>query len=316
MGLDGDERPFAAGVADGAGTDRVEVQDHGALAAELALVALQEGARAGGDRLLAAGEEHVDVEVVEPAAAEALGEAEGEGRAGGVVVLAGLGGGEGDVEEKGDGDDQEDRRDELDDGEEETAEAREAEDAADEDGELGPEERLERADRAADEVPEGGPARLGLLSEGDAAAAGVVVGDEEKRTRLVAVVPGDDVLGGAAAEQAAEGGEEDAGVEEGEEGGDERERGAEGRRGDGEDAADDGERGEDGVGERPGRPGVDGLDLDLATEALEPVLQVRGGAPLGVAAGSAAADVDEGFDVSSEVHVGAQYRLVGTPSDE
>ena len=113
------------------------------------------------------------------------------------------------------------------------------------------------------------------------------MGDEEERPGLVAVAPGDDVLGGAAAEQAAEGGEEDARVEEGEEGGDERQRGAERRPRDGQDAADDGERGEDGVGERPGGPDLDGLELGLATEALEPLLQVSGGAPLGIAAGSA-----------------------------
>jgi hypothetical protein len=258
------------------------------------LVALEEGARAGGDRLLAAGEEDVDVEVFQPAAAEALGEAEDEGRAGGIVVLAASGGGDGDVEQEGDGHDEERGRDELEDREQEAAEAGEAEDAADEDGELGPE------------------AGLGLLAERDPTAPGVVVRDEKQQPRLVAIAPGHDVLGGAPAEQAADGGEEDAGVEEGEKGGGESERGAEGGDRDREDAADDGERGEGSVRKRPSRPDVDGLELDLATDALEPPIQVSGGPALGIAPGSAPANLDEGVDVSAQVH-GRERSIAGLP---
>ena len=216
-------------------------------------MALEEGARAGGHGLLAAGEDHVHVEVVELSAAEALGQAEREGRARGVVVLAAGGGGEGDVDQQGDGHDQQHRRDELDDGEEEAAQARQAEDAADEHGELGPEERLERADGAADELPEGCPPGLGLLAEGDAAVPGVVMGDEHEPPGLLEVAPGDDVLGRAPAEQAADGGEEEAGLEEGEEDGRQCQGGAERRQRDRDDAAEDRKSGEDRVAERPGR---------------------------------------------------------------
>ena len=97
---------------------------------------------------------------------------------------------------------------------------------------------------------------------------------------------------------------------EGEEGGGEGERGAEGGDRDREDAADHGEPGEDGVHERPGRTDVDGLDLDLSSQALEPLLQICGGPALGIAAGSTPADVDEGIDVGAEVHVGGQYPRV------
>jgi hypothetical protein len=272
MRLDGHERPLAARIADGAGADGVEVQDDGALAAELRLVALDEGAGPRGDRLLAARQDDVDVEVLELPAAEALGEANREDRAGGVVVLAERRGREGDVEEEGDGDDEEDRGDELGDGQQESREAEQAEDAADEDGELGPEERFQGADRAADEVAEGGPARLGLLAQGHAAAAGVDVGDEEQEAGLVAVAPRHDVLRGPAAEQAADGGEEDRGVEEREEGGDERESGAQHRNRNRQDAAEDGGAGEDRVGERPAGPDVDRLDLGVAPKRVQPLL--------------------------------------------
>ena len=105
MRLGGQQRPLTPGVADGAGPDLVEIDDYGPLESELALVAPDEAAHAGGHGLLAARQQHVDVEVLE-LAAETFGQEQGERDARGVVVLAALGAREGDVDQEGDGDDQ------------------------------------------------------------------------------------------------------------------------------------------------------------------------------------------------------------------
>ena len=74
---------------------------------------LEEGAHALGHGLLRAGEEHVHAEALEEV--EPLGEPEHDGDPGRVVVLAGTRGGEGDVEQQRDVQDQHHRGHELED---------------------------------------------------------------------------------------------------------------------------------------------------------------------------------------------------------
>ena len=78
------------------------------LGRELLAVGLEEGAHALRPGLLRAGEEDVDAEVLE--VGQALREPEDDADAGRVVVLALGGGGEGDVEQERDVDDQRDGR--------------------------------------------------------------------------------------------------------------------------------------------------------------------------------------------------------------
>ena len=166
----------------------------------------------------------------------------------------------------------------------------------------GPEERLERADRAVDQPPERCPALLSPGAHGEPAAPGVVVGDEHQQSRLVAVPPRDDVLRGAAPEQATHGRQQQARVEEQQQRTDECEHGADHRDRDREHAAQDAEGGEDRVGERPVGPDVDRLALDVAPEARQALLEVARGSPLGVAAGGAPPGFDERVDFRERVH--------------
>ena len=150
--------------------------------------------------------------------------------------------------------------------------------------------------RAAQQAADGG-ARRAAVAVGEAGAAGVVVGDEDEGAGLAGVAPGDDVLRGAPAEQAADGGDQEAGVEERQQGG---------RQGEGAPAtgtstartlAAIGGRGEQRVGERPGWVDRERLERGVAAERLEPLLEVLGGAALGVAAGARPAEVDDGVEL-------------------
>ena len=124
------------------------------------------------------------------------------------------------------------------------------------------------------------------VAVGEPGAAGVVVGDEDDAPGLSRVAPGDDVLRGAPAEQAAHGGEQQAGVEEGEQGGRQGQGGAGDRHETARTLAPTAAAASERVGERPGGVDRERLDLGGATECLEPLVEVHGGAPLGVAAGA------------------------------
>ena len=120
----------------------------------------------------------------------------------------------------------------------------------------------------------------------------------------------DDVLGGAPAERPPERGDEQGGVEEREQGGDERDGGARDRHVDGEHAGRHGGCGEDRVGERPVGVGVERLELGVATEGGKPVAQMHRGAPLGVAAGRAPAELEERVELAERVDAcGLAHRI-------
>ena len=234
--LGGQERALAPGVADGAGADLVEIEDHGPLTRELALVAPDEAAHAGGQGLLAAREQHVDVKVIE-LPAEPLRQNQGERDTRRIVVLPALGAREREVDQQGDGDDQDHGRDELGDRQRHTAHAGQAHQAAQEHRHRRPEERLERADRAADQPAEGCTTLCYPGRGREAAAPRVVVGDQDEQSWLVAVPPGDDVLRGAAPQQATDRRQQQARVEEQQQRTDECKHGADHRGRDREHAA-------------------------------------------------------------------------------
>ena len=153
-------------------------------------------------------------------------------------------------------------------------------------------------------------AREGGRAVGDAAAAGVGVRDEHERSRARGAALRDDVLGGAPAERPPERGDEQGGVEEREQGRDERYGGARDRHVDGEHAGRHGGCGEDRVGERPVGVGVERLELGVATEGGKPVAQMHRGAPLGVAAGRAPAELQERVELAERVDAcGLAHRM-------
>ena len=76
--------------------------------------------------------------------------------------------------------------------------------------------------------------------------------------------------------------------------------GARDRHVDGEHAGRHGGCGEDRVGERPVRVGVERLEVGVATEGGKPVAQMHRGAPLGVAAGRAPAELQERVELARE----------------
>ena len=212
---------------------------------------LEKRAAALRHRLLRAGEHHVDAEALQEV--EALREPQHERNARGVVVLAGGGGGEGDVEQQRDVEDQRDRREELQDRERGAAHAAHPEDAAREQHEQSQEHRPER------------PAPRGPA---------VVVGDQQQRARALALAPGDDVLRRAPSEQPPSGRSDAGEIEEGEHGGEQHQPGAEPRARYREHAADHSEDRVDRIADRPGRPHGERLDHDLPPKPLEPLSKV------------------------------------------
>jgi hypothetical protein len=151
-------------------------------------------------RFLRAGEQHPDVEVLEPPAVS-LRQSQRGRDAGSVVVRARGDGGEGDVDQQRQRRDQHHGGHELDRGEDDALDTGHSQDRAGEHGEHRPEQRMEGADRAAYALADRRAALLDTAAEGEPRATGVVVGHEDHGPRLVAVLARDDVLRGPSPEQ-------------------------------------------------------------------------------------------------------------------
>ena len=238
------------------------------------------------ERLLAAGEEHPHVEVLRWIRVQLRRERERCGHAGRVVVGGRDDGGELDLDQTEDPDEQDQREWQLQDrggvrvnpGEPEPQDGKE-------DGRR-PEQVAKGSERERQEVVEALGEANPPRPERAAGARGVDVrGDDQTGPGIRVAALRKDVLGGATEEEAPE--QVDAGVQvEVHRGGrEEDQREPDGRRGDREEAAREGQQAVKRLDERHLRMHVDRLDIDAAARRAQASGQMVGGAPLGIRAG-------------------------------